>query len=69
MLPKLPLWCAWPRRGKRCNWSVRAKARLTDATADFALEATTVVDLTPMGSGGEPELVREGRGSLSTLGL
>jgi tRNA threonylcarbamoyl adenosine modification protein (Sua5/YciO/YrdC/YwlC family) len=33
------------------------------------LEATTVVDLTPMGSGGEPELVREGRGSLSTLGL
>src|SRR3990167_4473555 len=33
------------------------------------LEPTTVVDLTPMGTGGEPELVREGRGSLAILGL
>jgi tRNA threonylcarbamoyl adenosine modification protein (Sua5/YciO/YrdC/YwlC family) len=32
-------------------------------------EPTTVVDLTPMGSGGEPVLVREGRGSLAALGL
>ena len=34
-----------------------------------ALDPTTVIDLTPMGSGGEPEVVREGRGSLQTLGL
>lgn len=32
-------------------------------------EPTTVVDLTPMGSGGEPVLVRQGRGSLTALGL
>nr|HRL55555.1 threonylcarbamoyl-AMP synthase [Acidovorax temperans] len=30
---------------------------------------TTVVDLTPMGTGGDPEVVREGRGSLQALGL
>jgi tRNA threonylcarbamoyl adenosine modification protein (Sua5/YciO/YrdC/YwlC family) len=34
-----------------------------------ALEPTTVVDLTPMGTGGEPEVVREGRGPLQPLGL
>jgi tRNA threonylcarbamoyl adenosine modification protein (Sua5/YciO/YrdC/YwlC family) len=34
-----------------------------------ALEPTSVIDLTPMGSGGEPEVVREGRGPLQTLGL
>jgi tRNA threonylcarbamoyl adenosine modification protein (Sua5/YciO/YrdC/YwlC family) len=32
-------------------------------------EPTTVVDLTPMGTGGEPALVRAGRGSLQPLGL
>jgi len=32
-------------------------------------EPTTVVDLTPMGSGGEPVLVRQGRGPLAPLGL
>ena len=32
-------------------------------------EPTTVVDLTPMGTGGDPVLVRQGRGSLSVLGL
>lgn len=32
-------------------------------------EPTTVIDMTPMGTGGEPEVVREGRGSLSALGL
>ncbi|WP_076999311.1 L-threonylcarbamoyladenylate synthase [Variovorax sp. KK3] len=32
-------------------------------------EPTTVVDLTPMGTGGEPVLVRQGRGSLAPLGL
>ena len=32
-------------------------------------EPTTVVDLTPMGTGGDPEVVREGRGSLQALGL
>jgi hypothetical protein len=28
-----------------------------------------VVDLTPMDGGGDPEVIREGRGPLSTLGL
>ena len=32
-------------------------------------QPTTVVDLTPMGTGGEPVLVREGRGPLAALGL
>jgi tRNA threonylcarbamoyl adenosine modification protein (Sua5/YciO/YrdC/YwlC family) len=32
-------------------------------------EPTTVVDLTPMGTGGDPVLVRRGRGSLVALGL
>jgi tRNA threonylcarbamoyl adenosine modification protein (Sua5/YciO/YrdC/YwlC family) len=30
---------------------------------------TTVVDLTPMGAGGDPVLVRQGRGGASVLGL
>jgi tRNA threonylcarbamoyl adenosine modification protein (Sua5/YciO/YrdC/YwlC family) len=34
-----------------------------------ALEPTTVVDLTPMGSGGEPLVLREGLGALAVLGL
>ena len=33
------------------------------------LEPTTVVDLTPMDSGGDPEVMRQGRGPLSALGL
>lgn len=33
------------------------------------LEPTTVLDLTPMGTGGDPIVVREGRGSLQALGL
>lgn len=32
-------------------------------------EATTVIDLTPMGTGGEPLVLRRGRGSLAALGL
>ena len=32
-------------------------------------EPTTVIDLTPMGSGGDPVVLREGRGSLSAIGL
>lgn len=32
-------------------------------------EPTTVVDLTPMATGGDPELVRAGRGPLAPLGL
>ncbi len=32
-------------------------------------EPTTVVDLTPMGTGGDPVLVRRGRGPLAPLGL
>lgn len=34
-----------------------------------SLTPTTVVDLTPMGAGGEPELVRAGQGPLGPLGL
>jgi tRNA threonylcarbamoyl adenosine modification protein (Sua5/YciO/YrdC/YwlC family) len=30
---------------------------------------TTVIDLVPMGNGGEPVVIREGRGSLAPLGL
>lgn len=33
------------------------------------LEPTTVVDLTPMGTGGAPEVLRAGRGELAALGL
>jgi tRNA threonylcarbamoyl adenosine modification protein (Sua5/YciO/YrdC/YwlC family) len=33
------------------------------------LEPTTVVDLTPMSTGGAPEVLRQGRGNLATLGL
>jgi tRNA threonylcarbamoyl adenosine modification protein (Sua5/YciO/YrdC/YwlC family) len=46
--------------------------KLLDAIVDAGpcpLEPTTVVDLTAMGSGGEPQVVREGRGSLQALGL
>ncbi len=43
-------------------------AAVIDAGA-CALEPTTVVDLTPMDGGGDPELIRTGRGPLSTLGL
>jgi len=34
-----------------------------------ALEPTTVIDLTPMGSGGEPLVLRAGQGALTPLGL
>ncbi|NIM42450.1 MAG: threonylcarbamoyl-AMP synthase [Hydrogenophaga sp.] len=34
-----------------------------------ALEPTTVLDLVPMGTGGEPDVVRQGQGSLAPLGL
>jgi tRNA threonylcarbamoyl adenosine modification protein (Sua5/YciO/YrdC/YwlC family) len=43
-------------------------AAVIDAGA-CPLAPTTVVDLTPMDGGGDPELIREGRGPLSTLGL
>ena len=32
-------------------------------------QPTTVIDLTPMGDGGEPVVVRQGRGDLAALGL
>ena len=32
-------------------------------------EPTTVIDLTPMGDGGEPVVIRQGRGDLARLGL
>lgn len=34
-----------------------------------SLEPTTVIDLTPMGTGGDPEVAREGQGPLAALGL
>jgi len=34
-----------------------------------ALEPTTVLDLVPMGTGGEPEVLRQGQGALAPLGL
>jgi tRNA threonylcarbamoyl adenosine modification protein (Sua5/YciO/YrdC/YwlC family) len=43
-------------------------AAVIDAGA-CPLQPTTVVDLTPMDGGGSPEVIREGRGPLSTLGL
>ena len=45
-----------------------AIAAVIDAGA-CSLAPTTVVDLTPMGAGGEPELVRAGQGPLEPLGL
>jgi tRNA threonylcarbamoyl adenosine modification protein (Sua5/YciO/YrdC/YwlC family) len=46
--------------------------KLIDAVIDAgacASQPTTVVDLSAMGNGGDPELIREGRGTLATLGL
>jgi tRNA threonylcarbamoyl adenosine modification protein (Sua5/YciO/YrdC/YwlC family) len=43
-------------------------AGIVDAGA-CALEPTTVIDLTPMGTDGEPTVLREGRGALAPLGL
>ncbi len=43
-------------------------AGVIDAGA-CALEPTTVIDLTPMGTGGEPEVLRQGQGELARLGL
>jgi tRNA threonylcarbamoyl adenosine modification protein (Sua5/YciO/YrdC/YwlC family) len=46
--------------------------KLVDGIIDAGacpLEPTTVLDLTPMGTGGEPVVLREGRGSLQALGL
>jgi tRNA threonylcarbamoyl adenosine modification protein (Sua5/YciO/YrdC/YwlC family) len=43
-------------------------AAVLDAGA-CPLEPTTVIDLTPMGLGGDPELVRQGRGDLASIGL
>jgi len=43
-------------------------AGVIDAGA-CALEPTTVIDLTPMGTGGDPEVLRQGQGLLQPLGL
>ena len=46
--------------------------KLIDGVVDAGgcpLEQTTVLDLTPMNSGGDPVVVREGLGSLAKLGL
>ena len=45
-----------------------ALAAVIDAGA-CPLEPTTVVDLTPMNGGGDPQVMRLGRGPLSALGL
>ena len=43
-------------------------AAMLDAGA-CPLEPTTVIDLTEMGTGGDPVLVRQGRGDLAAIGL
>jgi tRNA threonylcarbamoyl adenosine modification protein (Sua5/YciO/YrdC/YwlC family) len=43
-------------------------AAVIDAGA-CALDPTTVIDLTPMGTGGDPEVLRKGCGPLELLGL
>lgn len=43
-------------------------AAVIDAGA-CSLEPTTVIDLTPMGAGDEPEVLRAGQGDLHSLGL
>jgi len=43
-------------------------AAVVDAGA-CRMQATTVVDLTPMGTGGEPDLIRAGAGDVTLLGL
>jgi tRNA threonylcarbamoyl adenosine modification protein (Sua5/YciO/YrdC/YwlC family) len=46
----------------------RQIAAVIDAGA-CASEPTTVIDLVPMGGGGEPVVLRQGRGELAALGL
>jgi tRNA threonylcarbamoyl adenosine modification protein (Sua5/YciO/YrdC/YwlC family) len=43
-------------------------AAVLDAGA-CRMKATTVVDLTPMGTGGDPTLLRHGAGDITLLGL
>jgi tRNA threonylcarbamoyl adenosine modification protein (Sua5/YciO/YrdC/YwlC family) len=43
-------------------------AAVIDAGA-CALAPTTVIDLTPMGTGGDPEVLRVGQGTLDAIGL
>jgi tRNA threonylcarbamoyl adenosine modification protein (Sua5/YciO/YrdC/YwlC family) len=43
-------------------------AAVIDAGACYK-ESTTVIDLTPMADGGDPVVIRQGRGSLAALGL
>lgn len=43
-------------------------AAVIDAGACSA-QPTTVLDLTPMGTGGEPDIIRLGQGELNTIGL
>jgi len=46
----------------------RELAAIIDAGA-CPKEPTTVIDLTPMADGGEPVVIRQGRGELAALGL
>jgi tRNA threonylcarbamoyl adenosine modification protein (Sua5/YciO/YrdC/YwlC family) len=50
------------------EWMGNDVAAVIDAGA-CAHAPTTVVDLTAMGQGGEPEVLRQGRGDLARLGL
>lgn len=43
-------------------------AAVVDAGA-CSRQPTTVLDLTPMGTGGEPEIIRRGQGELAAIGL
>ena len=61
-----------PHKTAIVNGDVRLTFAELDAVIDAgacALAPTTVVDLTPMDRGGDPELVRAGRGPLDVLGL
>ncbi|HEX7890537.1 MAG TPA: L-threonylcarbamoyladenylate synthase [Ramlibacter sp.] len=64
-----------PQQGEPLNDPERIRQRfekLLDAVIGSGAcpdQPTTVVDLTPMGTGGEAVLVRQGRGDLGRLGL
>ena len=73
--PLLATTLILPGDGPALNDAAEIRERLQHELAGVidagacALEPTTVLDLTPMGTGGEPEVVRQGRGPLAPLGL
>jgi tRNA threonylcarbamoyl adenosine modification protein (Sua5/YciO/YrdC/YwlC family) len=64
-----------PREGEPMNDPQEIRQRFEHQIAGVVdagacpSEPTTVIDLTPMGTGGEAVVVREGRGSVAALGL